>query len=197
MTPVIRVPKFRGRPWSCQYCSFFSLQDFLSEVSTFSEHKERDGKECMGLYQAGAFLKGSSWGSQVDESWVRGRLYRGSSMAEAWDLTMILGEGQLPCGQYWSMSRIKEKGWRLDLALALIAFSTNFFQLFFSRPRYSIWALIEGLSPSLNKPNESGLFWSPINIKLKEDGMEILKVRSPILNFLLLVLGIVEVWDFW
>ena len=38
--------------------------------------------------------------------------------------------------------------------------------------------------------NESGLFWSPDSIKLDKDGLEMLEVRRPIQNILLLVLKV-------
>ena len=38
--------------------------------------------------------------------------------------------------------------------------------------------------------NERGLFWSPVNIKLDKDGLKMFEVGRPILNFLLLVLGV-------
>ena len=38
----------------------------------------------------------------------------------------------------------------------------------------------------MEEPNEIGLFWSPVSIKLDKDGLD--EVRSPLLNFHLLVL---------
>lgn len=38
--------------------------------------------------------------------------------------------------------------------------------------------------------NENCLFWSLMSVKLKEDGLEMLKVGNPILNFFLLILRI-------
>ena len=67
-----------------------------------------------------------------------------------------------------------------DQFLPAIQLSAAMFHLGFYRR-------LEPLSEVLN---ESGLFWSPVSIELNKDGLEMLEVRCPILNFLLLVLGV-------
>ncbi len=58
--------------------------------------------------------------------------------------------------------------------------STTLFHLGFDR-----W--LESFS---KEPNERGLLWGSVSIKLNQDSLEVLKVRSSILNLLLLVLRV-------
>ena len=70
---------------------------------------------------------------------------RGCQMEEAYDLAMVEWAGWLPHGQCWSILRRIDGGCRPAFTSASIAFSMNSSQLSCSRPRYSIWAFINGL----------------------------------------------------
>ena len=74
-----------------------------------------------------------------------------------------------------------EGGWRLSINI-----STNGSQLSSSLPRCSIWALTEGISPSRKNRMRSDSSGAPS----ASSSMEMLEVRRPILNFLLLVLRV-------
>ena len=115
--------------WSKCWCFFFSLQAFLSEVSLLPADEEFDG---FGAEGGGVFSTGSSRGSRVEE---------------ACDLATVEWAGRLPRGQRWSISRRIDGGCRLAFASASIVFLTSSSQLSCSRPRYSIWAFIDGLRP--------------------------------------------------
>ena len=70
-----------------------------------------------------------------------------------------------------------------------MVFSTNVSQLSSSLPRCSIWALTKGLSPSQKNWMSSDSSGAPSASNLI---MEMLEVRRPIVNFHLLVLGVLS-----
>ena len=118
-----------SRCWSkCRYF-FFSLQAFLLEVSLLPEGEEFDG---FGGKGGEDFSTGLLWGSRVEE---------------ACDLATVEWAGRFPYGQRWSILRRIDSSCRLAFASASIVFSTSSSQLLCSRPRYFIWAFIDGLRP--------------------------------------------------
>ena len=134
LAPVAEVELVSFRPrfyfWSKRRCFFFFFQAFLSEVSLLPAGEELDG---FGAEGGGGYSTGLSQGSRVEETC---------------DLAMVEWAGRLLRRQRWSISHRIDGGCRLAFASASIAFLTSSSQLSCSRPRYSIWAFIDGLRPS-------------------------------------------------
>lgn len=68
----------------------------------------------------------------------------------------------------------------LDQLIPAVEFSPALFHL-------GLYQLLESL---IKKSDESGLFWGPVSIELYKDGLEMLEVRSPVLDFFLSVLRV-------
>ena len=121
---VVEGPESR-QAYAWQLYLFFSFLAFLLQIllecKEFSDFNAKDIR---------SFLMRSSQQSLIEK---------------ACDLAMVKSASQLPYKQHWSILYRINGCWRLVFISASIAFLTNFSQLLYSCPRYSIWAFIDAL----------------------------------------------------